>query len=483
MLKTADPKIHICIGGARVCYDRLWTRPEIFSVVDSVITGEGEHALLGLIQKLEAGDDDWSNVPNLIYSRDGKVLHSQSTHIEDVNVLPTPDWNGLPLEKYFSPELVLLLSTTRGCYWGKCAFCTVSEATAQKYRPRRIELVLEDMRTLHQRHGATHFFVSVDAEPPTRMKALADGIRNRGYPFVWQTETRFSPPLSLEDCAQIYAGGCRYLIFGLESANQRILDLMKKGTKVSTSDSVIRNCAQAGIGVNLQTIMGFPTEEKSEAKDTADFILNHEAYVDTICISPFTLQPSSVVDTNPSAYGITQIDRDVEADADIVLSYSYQVERGMRQDDILQQVDFHGSRLEKYYRNPPAIISIITDFLYLDHYGSQGLKALKRGSYRSTKEILEVRPWVNGIVHDSFSPNGPDSTQVFVFNTVSGGFITLDTQSFELLALCDGQRTGREIADEFVAKSDDDNPKNFIISYSKAISGLKKLLDFDILQG
>lgn len=481
LLKSGGVSAHICIGGARVCYDRLWNRPEIFSLVDSVVVGEGEQALLSLIQKLETGDADWSSVPNLVYAREGVVIHSPISRIEDVNALPTPDWNGMPLKKYFAPDLIPMLPTTRGCYWGKCAFCTVSEATSLKYRPRRIELVLQDMCTLYEQHGATHFFLSADAEPPKRMEALAAAIESSGEPFTWQTETRFSPPLSSEACRQLYAGGCRYLIFGLESANQRILDLMIKGTNVSMIEEVIHHCAQAGIGINLQTIMGFPTETKEEAKETVDFMIAHEEDIDTICISPFTLQPGSLVDRNPSKYGITHIHREAQAESDIVLGYNYQVGSGVKQGDILAEVEFHSARLKKYYRNPSALISITTNFLYFEHYGAQGLKKLKRNWFPSASEILAMRPQADSVVSTSFSTNGPESAQVFVFNTLSGGLLTVDSQTAQLLALCDGKRSIGEIADEFTSQQHSE--KDFIVGYSRALSGLKKLLEFGILQG
>ena len=59
---------------------------------------------------------------------------------KDMGTLPPPDYDGLPLEKYFAPELVLPYDPTRGCYWGKCTFCHygLAEVGTANYRERPV---------------------------------------------------------------------------------------------------------------------------------------------------------------------------------------------------------------------------------------------------------------------------------------------------------------------------------------------------------
>lgn len=481
LIKHTAPSIHICIGGARVAYDRLWTQRAVFSVVDSVIVGEGEHALLSLIQKLECGDQDLSDVPNLIYLRDDAIQRNTTLYLEDVNELPTPDWTGLPLKRYFSATFVPVLPTARGCYWGKCAFCTVSQSTARKYRPRRIELVLEDMRVLHEQHGATHFFLAADAEPPKRMQALAAKIKQQEQPFVWQCETRFSSSLTLEICRHIFEGGGRYFIFGLESACQRVLDLMNKGTTVPDIRQVISNCYQSGIAVNLQAFLGFPTESKEEARITADFMLTHQECIDSVSVGVFQLQPISGVDLDPGRYGVTKVDRESQNESDIVMSYDYEVDLGMPQSEVPGQLRHHFSRLMKYFLDPPAIASHLNAFLYVARYGSHTLKEKRIERLLRPDGLLDFRLRVpNRLGRRDFSFNGDQAKQAILFSPVGGDILVADAPTLRLLTMCDGQRSVDKVASEFA--TDADTIKGFIVGYSQALNRITRLCENGCLE-
>jgi radical SAM superfamily enzyme YgiQ (UPF0313 family) len=91
---------------------------------DSAVLNEGERPLLKLVENISQGKalDD---VPNLIYSDNGKIRANDIMLPEHINSLPTPCFDGLPFDLYLNPEIVLPISSSRGCYWGKCAFCSV----------------------------------------------------------------------------------------------------------------------------------------------------------------------------------------------------------------------------------------------------------------------------------------------------------------------------------------------------------------------
>lgn len=65
--------------------------------------------------------------------------------------------------------------------------------------------------------------------------------------------------------------GCSNIQFGLESYNQRVLDLMDKNIDIAWIEPNIINCFEAGISVHLFFMTGFPTETLEEAKNTYHF--------------------------------------------------------------------------------------------------------------------------------------------------------------------------------------------------------------------
>ena len=66
----------------------------------------------------------------------------------------------------------------------------------------------------------------------------------------------------------MYESGCRFVMWGLESGNQRVLDLIEKGTVLEDIRRVLRESAEAGLFNHVFTIFGYPTETWEEARDT-----------------------------------------------------------------------------------------------------------------------------------------------------------------------------------------------------------------------
>lgn len=78
-----------------------------------------------------------ADVPNTIYKDATGVHVSATSFAEDMHTLPPPDFDGLPLEKYFVPTKILPYLATRGCYWGRCEFCDHGEGYTAGYRSKR----------------------------------------------------------------------------------------------------------------------------------------------------------------------------------------------------------------------------------------------------------------------------------------------------------------------------------------------------------
>ena len=64
--------------------------------------------------------------------------------------------NGHPLCQSSVDELGGAI--TRGCYWGKCVFCTLHKVIGPGYRGRSIERTVEDIRFLKDRWGSRLFY-------------------------------------------------------------------------------------------------------------------------------------------------------------------------------------------------------------------------------------------------------------------------------------------------------------------------------------
>ena len=102
LIKEQFPGIHVTIGGNTVTRlrDVLPQTPKLFALFDSAIVYEGETALLQLVEAVANGTA-LSHVPNLMF-KDATGIHvNTETFAENMGSLPPPDFDGLPMDKYF----------------------------------------------------------------------------------------------------------------------------------------------------------------------------------------------------------------------------------------------------------------------------------------------------------------------------------------------------------------------------------------------
>ena len=319
-LRARAPHVNIVVGGSLIdtYHDPMIADPRVYEWFDYGMYGECDEAFPKLADTLEAGGD-LAAVPNL-YFRDaeGRIQSTRKVGVENLNTLPPPDYRGLPMDRYLSPEPVVSFQTSRGCYYGKCTFCSLS--FRDNFRLREPARVVEDMQVIHRQTGARMFLLWDSLAPPKTLRAVAREIKSRNLGFYFFGETKFEKTyLNREFVREMGEGGCRFLQFGMESASERILDLIDKGNKTEEIDRMLDHLAEAGIQTSLTWFIGFPTETEEEARRSFDFI---EARRHKITLSSYTgiynLLPDQPLFHTPERYGIR-----IHRNADGGYYYSY----------------------------------------------------------------------------------------------------------------------------------------------------------------
>jgi len=355
--------------------DQLRSNPSLYRWVDGFVVGEGETALLSLARAM-ADDRDLAGVPNLFWRTDWQtavgdppgadlIRENPKAPAEDLNALPPPDFDGLPLDRYLSPLPVLPLETSRGCPWARCAFCSHFKL-GESFRHRAPATVLEDIRALKARYGTSHIVLVDNSITVRSLREISRGLIENGLEVNWSCYTRYTKSWNPEFCEQLSRSGCRSVWFGLESASQRVLEKMDKGTTVDVSKWVTRNCLDAGIAVDLFCMVGFPTETSEEALETLAFLLEiKDRIVELNCLyalEPFALDSCSKVGTAPEEYGVIigepadltarkPDDQEWPGDLDILGGNRYQVSEGMTQQQVLELIATFNQTLDA--RIPP----------------------------------------------------------------------------------------------------------------------------------
>jgi anaerobic magnesium-protoporphyrin IX monomethyl ester cyclase len=313
----------VVLGGALLTKfaPSLQALPDFFGAFcDFAIMYEGETAAAALIDAV-AGAREFASVPNLMYRRHGKVALN-TVHVEDVGKLPTPDFDGLPLSEYFSPEPVLPILTGKGCYFNRCKFCDIpyiNHVSRKAYRLRDPAQIASDVKELRGRFNARSFIITDEALSPKLLSKVADALEDQknldcGFTGYARLEKGFTSDL----CRRLASVGIRKLYFGLESGDQETIDHMCKGTDVVVAPQVLSACREAGIGFHLFSIVGFPEEPLSSMRKTLRFFTDNRELIEhpgnSFDIHPFGLELRTDYFRNRHDLGIEIDPESIEGD-------------------------------------------------------------------------------------------------------------------------------------------------------------------------
>ena len=380
LIKEAAPNIHLTIGGSIFTrlVDNVRRCPSLFELTDDIIVFEGETALLELVNQLD-GKKDFSKVPNLIYRQNGKITINQPFYSENINQLPAPNYDGFPLGLYLSPEPVLPVQFSRGCYYKDCAFCALT-LDHQNFRQKEPGRTVEELAWLKQRYGAKRFFFTDECVALSPAKRLCQQIIDKKLDIKWTCEMRFEKHLTRDLLASMRDAGCLKIVFGLESFNQRVMDFMKKGIKQEWVRRISDDCIDLGIAVHCYIIVGFPTEKEEEARETMNFIVENErlhglyGFSCQPCL--FDLEKEAPIMSDPGSYGIRRIMR--PSAEDLSLGFFYEVSEGMTPDEA-----------ERLYQHVYEKVSEVVCELPFNYSMADGLLYIARAK---AQEVREPQP-------------------------------------------------------------------------------------------
>ena len=342
LIKKANPRIHLCMGGPTITklMDHFTRREEVLNTVDSVILHHGEVPLLRLVEAVRDGDC-LEGIPNVAFKREGRWYRTPVSFSPiDMNTLPTPDFEGFPLGLYLSKDFTLPLITSRGCYWNRCTFCTYRELYKGAFEQRDAALVVEDMAKLYREYGCRNFRLMDDACPPSFLRALARRIIRSELKVTWSCFARFEGAFTGDLCGLLAEGGCKRLMFGLESYNQRILDLMNKGVRAEEIGRIVERCHEAGIETRLMCMVGFPTETRREALETMRFLIEYRGKYTSFAVQPFNLEGGTEIDCHPERFGITKVHRGDRVHHGLRYGYRYETRSGMGMKEAVQMGEY-----------------------------------------------------------------------------------------------------------------------------------------------
>jgi hypothetical protein len=394
-IKRAMPDVHVTCGGPGITQMMLRLEgrrlARALGPFDSACLFEGERTLLALVRALEAGRPlrELSNV--VIRDRLMGARWLSAHGMEDLRQLPAPDFDGLPLDRYFSPRLVLPYDPTRGCYWGKCTFCHygLAEVGTASYREREVARVVEHLGALSSRYQTRHFYFSQDSVAPKTIVKLAEAIATAGLSIRWATDLKPEKYLTPERAESLRKGGAVACALGVESGSPRVLSLIDKGAPIEVVGDVVDRLASAGIAAEAMCFTDFPTETHAEALATLDFLRARKDRVAVYIVGEFGLTHGSLVAQEPGRFDIEET-WELEGD-DLGLGIFFSPNRSWKTDDERADVDSELTRLSDDWELRPypwaGAVSTAHTVLHYDRFGPNVFRARADRAQRGIRAL------------------------------------------------------------------------------------------------
>ena len=237
-----------------------------------MIVGECDYSILDLVRYLSK---DLKSFPKGVAAK-GHALVPRGL-IQNLDELPWPERESLPIEKYNDPKLNgfnVVLVASRGCPWG-CSFCTSPVYYGKpNFRMRSPKLVVDELDYLWKRYKPNELSFDDDNFAVNEKHAgeICKEIIRRKMDIRWNcmVDARISEPLM----KLMKRSGCTGITIGAESADNQVLKHLGKPITREGIYKTVESCKKLGLRSHVCWVLGLPYLTKESDKDTIKFALS-----------------------------------------------------------------------------------------------------------------------------------------------------------------------------------------------------------------
>jgi radical SAM superfamily enzyme YgiQ (UPF0313 family) len=284
--------------------------------LDFVLEGEGDRAICDLLEHL-GGRRPIEAVPGCWYRTPaGEIRRTTAKgRVRDVDALPWPAWDLVPLENYLGGGhgvgvdrgRSMPMNATRGCPY-QCTFCSSPAMWTTRYVARSPADVVAEIKQYVATYGATNFDFQ-DLTAIVKKEWVLDFARrllDERLDVTWQipSGTR-SEALDAEVLPLLVRSGCTNLTYAPESGDEETLRRIKKKIRRDRMLASMRAAVKAGCNVKANFIFGFPGDTYGSILPTFGFLAKMAlAGVHDISVAPLRPYPGSEIFRDLQAKGV-----------------------------------------------------------------------------------------------------------------------------------------------------------------------------------
>jgi anaerobic magnesium-protoporphyrin IX monomethyl ester cyclase len=268
IIKDIKPDTILVCGGAHstTFFEEMLETSEF----DVVAVGESDYLMKSLLE-----EKDWSHLKGIAFKKNGEIIkRPKADYIEDLDTLPFPSWKLYNLERYDKPTLSSrfnppgYLETSRGCPWG-CVFCN-KNIQGRKFRSKSPSRVVDEIEyMLDAGFKEINIIDDTFSTDIQRAKEICGEIIRRGLKFPWHPINGIRVDRVDKELFRLMKmSGCYKMSFGIESGNQKILDMIKKGIKLKQVRDAVKWAQELDFETFGYFMIGLPGETEETIKDT-----------------------------------------------------------------------------------------------------------------------------------------------------------------------------------------------------------------------
>lgn len=274
VVKETLPDSIVVMGGYHPTFNFIETLED--ENVDIVIRGEGEYIMLNLVQALE-NQSSLHDVKGIVFEdKNSKeiVVNPEAPLIQDLDELPFPALNLLPMKKYRLLDMdthMTTMITTRGCPM-QCSFCSSAAMHGKKIRERSVENIVDEIEYLKTNYDIDTIAFMDDTFTLKKRKVMAicDEILKRNIEIMWGCTSRVDT-LDEKLLKKMKEAGCITIFIGVESADQQ-LDNMCKNTTIAKIENAFKIAHKLKIRTIASVALGMPGDTKEIMNKTVKFV-------------------------------------------------------------------------------------------------------------------------------------------------------------------------------------------------------------------
>jgi len=254
----------VVIGGPHVSVKRSDVLKECSA--DYAIYGEGEIALLNL-----ANGKPLQDIKSLIWRKGKEItINLPEGLILDLDTLPFPEYELFKMQRYASKRIPI--TTARGCPH-MCVYCAVDLVIGRRFRARTPKNVVDEVSYWYEKgYRDFGFNDSTFTENIKRAEEICDILIEREIDIRWDLRTGIRVDRINDRLLRILrAAGCGFIAFGIESVDNEVLRLMRKGTTSKQAQDAVEMAKAAGLGVGGFFMIGNPGDSYNAFRKSYDF--------------------------------------------------------------------------------------------------------------------------------------------------------------------------------------------------------------------